>query len=94
MTWKPRLSKWRATDKAERKKIVAIITLMGIKPLPEISLYWLKSKLHMRELIPKSFDRDRFQNLMRMLHFSDNIETDTSRLRKVQELLDIRLANF
>ena len=39
ITRRSRLSKWRVTNKAEIKKFLAIIILMGIKPLPEISLY-------------------------------------------------------
>ena len=94
MTRNSRLSKWSATDKAEMKKFLGIIILMGIKPLPEISLYWSKSMLYKSELIPDSMDRDRFQILMRMLHFSDNTEPDTTRLRKVQKLVDLLLVNF
>ena len=94
MTRNSRLSKWRATDKAEIIKFLGIITLTGITPLPEISLYCLKSKLYKSELIPDSMDRDGFQILMRVLHFSDNTEPDTSRLRKVQKLLHRLLVNF
>ena len=86
MTLKSRLIWRRATDKAEIKKFLGIKTLMGIKQLPERSLYWSKSKLYTIELIPDSMDRVRFRNLMTMLHFSDNTEPDTSQLRKVQKL--------
>ena len=91
ITRKSRLNVWRPTDRAEMRKFLGIVMLMGIFPLPKISLYWSKSQL---QLILDSMDRDRLQMLMRMLHFYDNEEPNTYRMRKVQFLLDMLITNY
>ena len=94
VTRKSRLNVWRPTDRAEMRKFLGIVMLMGICPLPKISLYWSKCQLYQEKLIPDSMDRDRCQMLMRMLHFCDNEDPNTSRMRKVQFLLDMLITNY
>lgn len=44
---------------------------MGIKKLPEIKCYWQHPKLYKNDFIPSVMSRNRFQILLRMLHFFD-----------------------
>ena len=46
VTKKSRLNAWRPTDRAEMRKFLGIVMLIGIFPLPKISLYWSKSQLY------------------------------------------------
>ncbi|KAF2364254.1 PiggyBac transposable element-derived protein [Trinorchestia longiramus] len=94
ITRKSRLKVWHPTDSAEIKKFLGIVILMGINPLPKTTLHWSKSKLYPGKLIPDSMERDRFQMLIRMLHFCDNAAPGTSRMSKIQFLLDLLITNF
>jgi hypothetical protein len=69
---------------------------MGLVQMPEIEYYWSKSKLFGSEVIQNTMSRDRFELLLKFLHFSNNQEehADQDRLFKLRPLLDLLRARF
>lgn len=69
---------------------------MGLVQIPEIEHYWSKSKLFGSEVIQNTMSRDRFELLLKFLHFSNNQEeyADQDRLFKLRPLLDLLRARF
>ena len=88
------LKAWSPTNRDEMKRFLGMVIYMGVIQLPEISLYWSKKQLYCGTIILKTMDRDQFQILMRMLHFADNFSPSTSRLAKIDSLMDKLINNF
>lgn len=68
---------------------MGIILWMGLARFPDMSDYWSKSALYKNEIKSK-LSRNRFELLLRSLHFSDNDANvvTTDRLRKIKPLLE------
>ena len=68
---------------------------MGIVKLPDISLYWSKDPAYLQTLPSSVMSRNRFELLLRMLHFNDNErENVNDRLYKIRTVIDILNENF
>ncbi|CAH1974200.1 unnamed protein product [Acanthoscelides obtectus] len=69
---------------------------MGINQLPKMRLYWSKDPMFRSELICKNIRRDRFDLLLKFIHFSDNEQNIgiPDRLAKIKEVLDRIQKNF
>ena len=90
-----RMKKWKNTDKAEIKKFLAIVLCMGIVKQPTIYSYWSKDSFYKNNFVPEIMSRNRFQLLLRFVHFADNQgEALDDRLSKVRKLLEILEKNF
>ncbi|CAK9832658.1 PiggyBac transposable element-derived protein 4 [Anthophora retusa] len=90
-----RLDEWIATDKNEIKRFFGLIMWMGIVKLPEISLYWSKDPAYSQNLPPSIMSRNRFELLLRMLHFNDNDKENVNdRLYKIKPVIDMLNENF
>ena len=90
-----RLKKWKNTDKVEIKKFLAIVLYMGIVKQPTIYSYWSKDPFYKNNFAPEIMSRNRFQLLLRFVHFADNQgEAVDDRLSKVRKLLEILEKNF
>lgn len=89
-----RLKSWIPTNQTEIKRFFGIIMWMGLVPLASIDRYWSTNKLYKND-ISKVMPRNRFEILLRMLHFGDNETADKSnKLYKVQGILDKLQAKF
>lgn len=89
-----RLHRWKDTDNHEISTFFGIVLYMGLKKLPRMSDYWSKNPLYCNQISAR-MSRNRFELLLRMLHFNDNetiVEKD--RLGKLSPLLNILLAKF
>ena len=73
-----------------------IIIEMGLVQMPEIEYYWSKSRLFGFESIQNTMSRDRFELLLKFLHFSNNQEehADQDSLFKRRPLLNLLKAKF
>lgn len=89
-----RLSNWVPTSKEEIKKLFGLIIWMGICKLPEISLYWSRDPLFAVIFPSKVMSRNRFELLLRMVHFSNNNEISIDRLNKIKIIIDTLNENF
>lgn len=73
---KSRTKLWHPTDSREIYVFLGIMILQGITVKPEIALYWSKNKLIETPIFGKFMSRNRFQLIMKFLHFSDNDNFD------------------
>ena len=68
---------------------------MGIVKQPTIYSYWSKDSFYKNNFVPEIMNRNRFQLLLRFVHFVDNQgEAVDDRLSKVRKLLEILEKNF
>ncbi|XP_047345311.1 piggyBac transposable element-derived protein 4-like [Vespa velutina] len=91
-----RLSKWIPTNIHEIKQLFGLIMWMGLVKLPTIQLYWTKDVLFAQSFPRTVMSRNRFEILLRMLHFADNeqISNPNNLLYKLQTLIDTLNKNF
>ncbi|XP_069363497.1 piggyBac transposable element-derived protein 4-like [Maniola hyperantus] len=83
-----RLRQWTDTTITEMRKFVGMLLYMGLTKLPTIAHYWMLDPLYNLPLFRQIMSRKRFQLLLRYLHFSENDDASTSRLHKIQPILD------
>lgn len=61
---------------------------MGIVKYPKIPDYWRKNRLYNNTFVPSVMSRNRFQLLLRVLHFANNDGADKdNRLYKVEDII-------
>ena len=90
-----RLQKWVPTNAVEMRKFLGLIMYMGLCRFGEIRDYWRSCELYTQNLAPKTMSRNRFQILLRSLHFEDNSKLDKNdRLGKISSLLTTMNRNF
>ena len=84
---------WFDTTRSEMKKLLPLSLLMGIVRKPAISDYWSTSPLLKGSIFNNVMLRNRYQTILRLLHFADNSQYDPNdpdrdRLYKVRPLVD------
>ena len=90
-----RLQKWVPTNAVEMRKFLGLVMYMGLCRFGEIRGYWRSCELYTQNLAPKTMSRNRFQILLRSLHFEDNSKLDKNdRLGKISSLLTTMNRNF
>ena len=90
---------WFDTTRAEMKKFLALSLLMGIVRKPAISDYWSTSPFLKGSVFNSVMPRNRYQTILRFLHFADNSQYDPNdpdrdRLYKVRPLVDLLVSKF
>lgn len=84
-----RMKNWKDTDVREMERFFAIIMYMGIVTYPSIAEYWSTNGLYSNETVSSTMSRNRFQLLLRFVHFSNNQEEgSTERFHKFVRVLD------
>ncbi len=82
LTKRSKTLQWKPSTSEEMLKFLGIIIEMGLVQMPEIEYYWSKSKLFGYEVIQNTMSRDRFELLLKFLHFSrttkKSMQTKTS----------------
>lgn len=84
---KARILKWTPTNSKEIEQLLGVVIWMGLCSLPTIQSYWRKHMLY-STAISTVMSRNRFQLLLRTLHFCNNEEVTEDRLRKLTPLLN------
>lgn len=82
-----RIKDWKRTNVEELKHFLGLVLWMGLVPLGSIPSYWSKNPLYNNFLAPKTMSRNRFELLLRCLHFADNSLNSESRLAKIEPLI-------
>ena len=68
---------------------------MGLVKKGKIANYWSTNPLYKNEVAPSIMSRNRFQELLRYIHFVDNVTIDpTDRRAKIQALVDLLQSKF
>ena len=89
-----RANSWHPTDPREMKQFLGMLFLTGIIRKPAINLYWSTDPLYSTPLFGAIMSRNRFQLLLKFLHFNDNAEMpgaddpSPDKLFKVRPLAD------
>ena len=89
-----RVKSWIDTDIAEMKRFLALVFLMGIVKLPSVVHYWSTKVFYRHPIFGSIMTRNRFQLILRFLHFNDNSmmprqgEPNYDRLFKVRPVVD------
>ncbi|CAH1960999.1 unnamed protein product [Acanthoscelides obtectus] len=83
-----RLHRRRDTNRVEITTFFGIVMYMGLARLPKMTDYWSKNPLYSNKVSCK-MSRNRFELLLRVLHFNDNEIIDKNdRLGKLSPLLE------
>ncbi len=87
---------WEPITNEEMLKFLGIVIEMGLVQMPKLDYYWSKSQLYGSKIIQNTISRDKFELLLKFLHFSNNNEKDASedRLVKLNPLLNLLKARF
>lgn len=86
---KSRLKNWKETNTSEIYVFLAVSLLMSQVKKNRVTDYWSKDALIETPIFSQIMSRDRWINILRMLHFSDNSNVDTNdRLFKVRMVID------
>ena len=95
-----RANDWHPTDITEIKQFLGLFFLMGIVHKPAIHMYWSKDPLFCTPIYNAVMSRNRFQLLLKFLHFNDNshmpapADPSPDKLFKLRPLLDHLFEKF
>ncbi|KAK9310239.1 hypothetical protein QLX08_000274 [Tetragonisca angustula] len=87
---------WVPTTKNEIKRLFGLLIWMDLVIVPEVHLYWSKSKIYGQSFPQSIMSRNRFELLLQMLHFTNNENGNllNDRLYKVRPIIDTLNENF
>lgn len=82
---------WQNCDRNEMRHFLDIVMLMGMCPLPNMRLCWSNKEMFKNDVIKRAMSRNRFECILKCLHFNDNNIVDTSEpwLSKIKELSNL-----
>ena len=78
---------WNPVTQDEMKKFLGLVIHMGLVKMPSYKHYWKKDKLFQNNFFPAVMSRERFQLIMRFLHFGERPDFVGDRLSKVKSLI-------
>ncbi|XP_003740690.1 piggyBac transposable element-derived protein 4-like [Galendromus occidentalis] len=73
-----RAQRWEDTSSDEIEKFFGIVLYMGLVPYPSIPDYWSTNDLYGNRIVATTMSRNRFQLLLRFVHFSNNQKENAS----------------
>lgn len=83
-----RLKAWTDTNTSEMRKFLGLLLHMGEFSLPTFEQYWNQSELYNVSFWRNRMSRNRFQLLLRFLHFVNNDLQNDDRLFKINPVLE------
>lgn len=89
-----RWSNWRELDEQDLLKLIAVRMLMGVTRLPEMKQYWSRDPLLQYPIITRIMKQDRYFEILKYLHFSDNTQPNGDKLQKMGKIWDLCMQNF
>ncbi|KAK4309138.1 hypothetical protein Pmani_000613 [Petrolisthes manimaculis] len=89
MTPRCRLANWTDTTRDEMYLFFCIMLLMSHNKKNRINDYWSKDEVYEQKIFGKLMSRDRFLQLLRVLHFTDNtIRVENDKLQKIRPVME------
>ena len=82
------LNKWKEVTLLEMKKFFGLVFHMGLVAMPSYRAYWSRSRLDKNDMFPSVMSRERFQSIMRFLHFGDEPQQPDDPWAKVRFLIN------
>lgn len=90
-----RWENWKAVTSGELMRFFAIRIIMGINKKPEMKQYWSRDEILKQPLIPKLMSQDRYFEILKNLHFSDNqTQMQGDRIFKLRKIWEICTSKF
>lgn len=81
---------WKNTTVDELKNFLGLVKYMGYLVLPKISDYWKKDAIMNVSVCSKVMTRQRFQNLLKAVHFNDpHNENPNSKTKKLDFTVNV-----
>lgn len=97
LTKSSRFVKWVPTEAKEIKKFFGLLIWMGLVQMPTLEDYWSQNIRYKTNVAQKTMSRNRFQSILRFLHFSDDEKApnnDKIKTYKVRHLINKIVENF
>ncbi|XP_022160088.1 piggyBac transposable element-derived protein 4-like [Myzus persicae] len=95
LTKSSRFSKWIPTDQQVIKKFFGLMIWMELVQMPTLEDYWSISIRYKNNVAQNTMSRNRFELILRFLHFSDNGKApNDDRIYKVRDLINKLIENF
>ncbi|XP_044765983.1 piggyBac transposable element-derived protein 4-like isoform X1 [Coccinella septempunctata] len=89
------VKKWEPTTRAEIIHFIGLLGYTGIVRMNTLRDYWSQKWILRSEVARSVMSRNRFELLLKMLHFSDNEQCpEGDRLYKIQPLVDMLTKNY
>ncbi|KAJ8942607.1 hypothetical protein NQ314_010028 [Rhamnusium bicolor] len=82
--WSSRFTRWKDVDASEMKIFLGLLLHMGPYTLPTIDRYWNTDTFYKTTFWSSIMSRNRFQLILRFLHFADNSGDSNDRLYKIR----------
>jgi hypothetical protein len=90
-----RVQNWEPTTAKEIIHLIGLLGYMGIVRMNSLRDYWSRKWILKTDVARSVMSRNRFEILLKMLHFSDNEQCrEGDHLYKVQPLLDMLIKNY
>ena len=67
---------------------------MGVNPLPRFHMYCSKDKKYRKLRIAELITRERFEMLLKYLHFRNNYDNSLGKLFKTEKVLNLTIQQF
>lgn len=88
------MTKWVDLEEGELMKFLALSILMGHVRKGQLEDYWSTSPMLSTPIFPKTMTRNRYRQILRFLHFTDNNVTSDHPLKKLKPVIDHLKAKF
>ena len=72
ITWLSKMNAWKPVTSKDIQQFFGILIMMGLNRQPTFECYWAKSKMYGIELVKNVMPRNKFELILRFLHFADN----------------------
>ena len=90
-----RVKDWTALSVRELKAFLGLLFLTGIVSKPELAMFWSTNELYATPYFGRVMSRNRFQLILKFLHFTNNTTADTQdKLYKIRPVLDYLVGKF
>ena len=89
-----RVNVWQDVTLPELKTFLGLLFLTGLIWKPQLEEYWIEDEVLVTPYFSKVMSRNRFQIILRFIHFSHAANTGTDRLYKVRSVLDYIVGRF
>jgi hypothetical protein len=90
-----KMKDWKPVNAEDIKQFLGILIVMGLNRQPEIESYWSKNEIYGVEIVKNAMPRNKFELILRFLHFADYSQADESdRLYKLRPLIQLLSQSF
>ncbi|XP_077397628.1 heterogeneous nuclear ribonucleoprotein U-like protein 1 isoform X2 [Festucalex cinctus] len=85
---------WRPVSVEELKLFFGLSFITGFVKKPTLPMYWSVYHLHTNPIFSQTMARNRYQNILRFLHFHTDAPHATDRMHRVQQVLTYLVDRF